>query len=531
MPFPANSDQGFMEPHDARGGINIRATAPGLSPINQHGNGREFPESAYRHRRPGKRLHDSDPRRYARLSPVIKQCYDDQFSFDLSGDTHYDTWSPNPTSAPSWFPSVPSPGLVLNNEWGAVPASLIGYSADNLNSEYEAQLPWPEPDSYLPQANVTNNFDDDVDPFGVTYYTPRGIDGILETDRGPETTLQQPLTDGGEAALNGSTQQQTFEGSSSGIPFRLDIPGQPATMILPTREEEGLRQPMMALAQMPTSMMLLPHIQTLNMPSPLSVISPPSSVKSLARKRTVSVVGFEKSPVAPKKRVIKPHMTTKVDNSEDFEIKKDSEKSPTGAYQGYFHTFDMAKKKLQRLLEMYRKPKENCSFPATDHTFPKCDNDKMGYIKDLFDAINDWTNFREWSQALKTDDRNRIIDRLRRRKLARDGDDSPDKLGDFSLDDMRPSQQELESLLPPLETQQKKILGRLLSDQTVEWLCWELVRVEAMCYALRKSKQLVKSLLSAGDGWKLRIANNPQGELGGTRSAARQKPLQGTSQK
>ncbi|PTB43547.1 uncharacterized protein TrAFT101_002107 [Trichoderma asperellum] len=35
-----------------------------------------------------------------------------------------------------------------------------------------------------------------------------------------------------------------------------------------------------------------------------------------------------------------------------------------------------------------------------------------------------------------------------------------------------------------------------------------------MCYALTKSKQLVKSLLSAGDGWKLRIANNPFGELG-----------------
>ncbi|PNP38972.1 hypothetical protein TGAMA5MH_09198 [Trichoderma gamsii] len=30
----------------------------------------------------------------------------------------------------------------------------------------------------------------------------------------------------------------------------------------------------------------------------------------------------------------------------------------------------------------------------------------------------------------------------------------------------------------------------------------------------QKSKQLVKSLLSAGDGWKLRIANNPRGELG-----------------
>lgn len=34
-----------------------------------------------------------------------------------------------------------------------------------------------------------------------------------------------------------------------------------------------------------------------------------------------------------------------------------------------------------------------------------------------------------------------------------------------------------------------------------------------MCNGLRASKQLVKSLFSAGDGWDRRIANNPKGEF------------------
>ncbi len=34
-----------------------------------------------------------------------------------------------------------------------------------------------------------------------------------------------------------------------------------------------------------------------------------------------------------------------------------------------------------------------------------------------------------------------------------------------------------------------------------------------MADSLRKSKQLVKSLLTAGTGWCMRIANNPKGEF------------------
>ncbi|KJZ79480.1 hypothetical protein HIM_00949 [Hirsutella minnesotensis 3608] len=37
--------------------------------------------------------------------------------------------------------------------------------------------------------------------------------------------------------------------------------------------------------------------------------------------------------------------------------------------------------------------------------------------------------------------------------------------------------------------------------------------MDAVCFALKHSKQLVKSLLTAGDGWKLRIVNCPKKEF------------------
>ncbi|QYT05101.1 hypothetical protein H0G86_011997 [Trichoderma simmonsii] len=47
------------------------------------------------------------------------------------------------------------------------------------------------------------------------------------------------------------------------------------------------------------------------------------------------------------------------------------------------------RKKLQRLLELHRKPRESCIFPFTDDTFPTSDDDNMVYIENLFNAIND----------------------------------------------------------------------------------------------------------------------------------------------
>ncbi|OTA01622.1 hypothetical protein A9Z42_0019480 [Trichoderma parareesei] len=523
---PSGGEMAFMEAYNARD--NLMATS--LSPVYQR-DANDDPSSNWQEHRPPY-VHDRTTPNGTQSSPFMKEHYEERFPFTTAGNAHPSAWSPNPSAGPAWYPSEPSPSLLLNSEYEGASGPFPAYGTDNVNSEYEAQLPWPDSDPFASESNI-----EEINPFQNTYYASGVLNQNPDALYDPEMAIQPFAGEAGGVMQGSLPQQSVYETSPGFVSFRRhNGQGVPEEPVMPLHDTEG---------PVPESIVFAhPSQPHLNVSSPLSVVSPPQSAGSSSRKRNHAAADLEKSPVAPKKRVIKPQLTAKVDNSEDFEIQKDSEMAPTGVFQGYFQNCDVARKKLQRLLELYRKPKENCSYPSNDETFPVTDEDKIGYIKNLFDAINDWSNFREWSQALKTEDRNRIIDRLRRRHAGSDNAEA-----DISLDDMRPSPQELEAILPPLETQQKKILGRLLSDQTVEWLCWELIeayesfaqRIEAMCYALR----LVKSLLSAGDGWKLRIANNPQGELGhkgnnmkvnmnknrklrqitqGTRTTTRQKP-------
>ena len=41
------------------------------------------------------------------------------------------------------------------------------------------------------------------------------------------------------------------------------------------------------------------------------------------------------------------------------------------------------------------------------------------------------------------------------------------------------------------------------------------MRVREIAHVLRISKQVLKSVMTTGDGWAIRVANNPNGELRG----------------
>ncbi|PHH84322.1 hypothetical protein CDD83_2120 [Cordyceps sp. RAO-2017] len=128
------------------------------------------------------------------------------------------------------------------------------------------------------------------------------------------------------------------------------------------------------------------------------------------------------------------------------------------------------------------------------------------FVVAVFDAIFDWRYILEWRSALSRDAKARISRRLL---------SAPDP------ESLRPDPAELARLLPSVVVQQQKILGQVPSDQTIEIIAWDIVepyrsfaaRMDAICFALRHSKQLVKSLLAAGDGWKLRIVNCPKREF------------------
>ncbi|KAJ6443226.1 Elongated TPR repeat-containing domain protein [Purpureocillium lavendulum] len=203
-------------------------------------------------------------------------------------------------------------------------------------------------------------------------------------------------------------------------------------------------------------------------------------------------------------RVLKPRVEVAQMAEHEADLIRSCKRRQTRQWQGYFRTMSAANEARAHLRELYRKPPRECTSPATDDTFPSSDEAMVAVVKQVFDAIMDWSYILEWKSALDRHEKVKAME-----KLSEAGEDEM-----FPGLEMRPSVVDLEKLLPSVPVQQQKILGQVPSDQTIELISWGVVeRIDAISFAVKHSKQLVKSLLTAGDGWKLRIVNCPRKEF------------------
>ncbi|KFA78674.1 hypothetical protein S40288_09486 [Stachybotrys chartarum IBT 40288] len=192
----------------------------------------------------------------------------------------------------------------------------------------------------------------------------------------------------------------------------------------------------------------------------------------------------------PGRRHVKPRQYKNAEVREDRDLVGDSHLAPTGKFTGYFSSKSDADKKRLRIAEFYQKPAEACSTPETDNTFPQSDEDYKAYVKQIFDAIFDWSDILEWLQVSEPAVRERVALAVKNKSIKGN-----------QAKDMRPRPEDLAAMPPMLKEQRRKILGRDLNDQIVELLSWDLL-----------------SLLHAGNGWVLRVANNPFHELRGKKN-------------
>ncbi|PHH79784.1 hypothetical protein CDD80_3777 [Ophiocordyceps camponoti-rufipedis] len=170
--------------------------------------------------------------------------------------------------------------------------------------------------------------------------------------------------------------------------------------------------------------------------------------------------------------------------------------APTRQFPGLFLNAGAANQARSSLQTLMRPPNKECTTPADDPTFPVSDADMVAVVASVFNAICDWSYLLEWKSVLCRNARVRITDELVARR-------SGPGVGHTDAENIRPTSPELADMLPPLEVQQKKVLGQVPSDLAIECISWAIVL----------SKQLVKSLLTAGDGWILRIVNCPRKEF------------------
>lgn len=172
----------------------------------------------------------------------------------------------------------------------------------------------------------------------------------------------------------------------------------------------------------------------------------------------------DKSLPEPGRRHVKPRQYKKAQVREDRDLVGDSHLAPTGKFTGYFSSKSDADKKRLRMAEFYQKPAEACSTPETDNTFPQSDEDSKAYVKQIFDAIFDWSDILEWLQISQPAVRERVALAVKDKSI---------KVNQAK--DMRPLPEDFAAIPHTLEEQHRKILGRDLNDQIVELLSWDLL--------------------------------------------------------
>ncbi|EFY89630.1 hypothetical protein MAC_04283 [Metarhizium acridum CQMa 102] len=174
-------------------------------------------------------------------------------------------------------------------------------------------------------------------------------------------------------------------------------------------------------------------------------------------------------PRRKKARKISP--TTAEITPESKAIHDKSKESPTRVFQELFESKHHAEKSLETIMELHRKSVADCSFPADDESFPKTDEEYRQRVRQVFDAICDWSYILEWRKVLPKGQEYRIGTEF--------SHDRPERRQEESMDDppadFMPTEAELANILPPVEDQQRRVLRQIPNDQTIEWISWGIV--------------------------------------------------------
>lgn len=128
----------------------------------------------------------------------------------------------------------------------------------------------------------------------------------------------------------------------------------------------------------------------------------------------------------------------------------------TGVFRQHIPSAEVAAANHAELMRAHSRKPEDCTTPATDRTFPATDAEKLRYVRDMFEAVWDWSDYSEMAKTLGAESM-----RLWQEALSLPPDD--------------PRKAALLENIPSRAWQQKKVLSRVLSDYVVEEICWRLL--------------------------------------------------------
>jgi hypothetical protein len=140
----------------------------------------------------------------------------------------------------------------------------------------------------------------------------------------------------------------------------------------------------------------------------------------------------------------------------------------TFKYQGHIISLAHANSLRQQYDLLSCQRDRNTTSPEQDESFPNTDDEFRGRIREIFEAICDWTDLREWRAKMG---QKRVREWLaevvqQRRSLGLDDDLS--KLSDKEL-------QPPANRMPSMKEQWKNVIHRTMSDVEIELLCAQIL--------------------------------------------------------
>ncbi|RGP77534.1 hypothetical protein FLONG3_4319 [Fusarium longipes] len=193
----------------------------------------------------------------------------------------------------------------------------------------------------------------------------------------------------------------------------------------------------------------------------------------------------------------------------------------TRQYQGYINSPNVARGIETVFLSLSHPPETaTTTLPDTDMSFPRSTHEYRLRIRQMFEAICDWSSPREWRAKMGHSMAAQWIDRVKRDRHSRG---LSTKMTDLTDEDLAPPP----NLMPPVEEQWKNVIHRRLSDIEIELLCAKILNEamlaqqgqnfiplwsnsETQWEEWQLNKVLIHSALRAS--WISRITNSPFSE-------------------
>ncbi|UPK97004.1 hypothetical protein LCI18_007939 [Fusarium solani-melongenae] len=162
-------------------------------------------------------------------------------------------------------------------------------------------------------------------------------------------------------------------------------------------------------------------------------------------------------------------------------------------YQGHIHSLTHAHNLRQQYDLLSCQRDRNTTSPEQDQSFPSTDDEFRDRIREIFEAICDWTDLREWRAKMGQKRVREWLAEVSQQRRSLGLDDDLSKLSDKEL-------QPPANRMPSMKEQWKNVIHRTMSD----------VEIELLCAQILDNKVLIHSAIRAP--WITRITNSPHSE-------------------